>query len=191
MSKTSDVLVSLTDLMPTILDFLDLPVPETVQGNSLRDLLDADPANDRPRPYVYGEHNSHGPARAEHYPTRMAFDGRFYYLRNLLPEKDYLLPADMRAKEPWGNHAYSATVEAAESHPLPYRLLRQLEHGRPAEELYDILNDPACTHNLAGSDQYLDVQRQLSAALDDWRNRTGDLADDPLDIPTRQPTKNP
>ncbi len=183
-------LVSLIDLMPTILEFLDLKLPRTVQGLTLWDLIGDGTDGKRQgyaRAYVFGEANSHGPAREEHYPTRIVFDGRYYYLRNLMPGKQHRLPADMTEVTPWGNHAYTAAVKAANTHPLPYRLLRQLEDGRPAEELYDILSDPACTNNLAGTDQHLEVQRQLSRTLDDWRNRTRDLADDPLDIPTRNP----
>ncbi len=183
---TSDVLVSLTDLMPTILDYLGLPVPETVQGASLWDLLDADPANDRPRPYVYGEAHSHGPARDEHYPTRMVFDGRFYYLRNLMPGKSHRLPADLTDVTPWGNHAYTATLDAAENDPVPYRLLRELEDGRPAEELYDVSVDPTCIRNLIDLPEYREARAQLAAALDTWRVTSRDPEDDPLNILTRQ-----
>ena len=190
----SDSLVSLIDLMPTILEYLELEGPESVQGRPLWDLIGNGRAQERlsvERPYVFGEANSHGPPRDEHYPTRIVFNGRYYYMRNLMPGKEHRLPADMTATEPWGNYAYTATVEAAKTHPLPYRLLRQLESGRPAVELYDIVADPACTNNLAGRPQVTDVEARLSAALDRWRKETGDLADDPLHIPTRRETKTP
>lgn len=188
-AAVSSDLVSLIDLMPTILDYLDLPIPRTVQGQSLWDILGGSTQADHPRTYVYGEHNSHGPARREHYPTRMVFDGRYYYLRNLMHGKNHEVPADMREEEPWGNRAYRATVEAAETHPLPYRLLRMLESGRPAEELYDILTDPACTVNLAGQPGYGAITQRLSDELTLWRVETGDTYDDPLDIPTRRSSK--
>ena len=184
-----DSLVSLLDLMPTVLEFLDLEVPVSVQGRSMWNLIGAEGKHNRyerhARPYVFGEANSHGPARDEHYPTRIVCDGRYYYMRNLMPGKQHRLPADMTSPDPWGNYAYTATVEAATTHPLPYRLLRQLEDGRPAEELYDILTDPACTNNLAGQTEYAAIQQRLSDTLTDWRERTGDKANDPLDIPTR------
>ncbi len=185
--QQSEALVSLIDLMPTVLDLLGLPIPTTVQGKSLRGILGHAP-DATYEPYVFGEHNSHGPARAEHYPSRMVFDGRYYYLRNLLPTKTYELPADLKVSKGWGNRAYGATVAAAESHPLPYALLRQLEGGRPAEELYDMDQDPHQINNLAGQAPYAAQQRKLSAALDAWRLRTGDLVDDPSLIPTRQMT---
>lgn len=182
----SDALVSLVDLMPTMLEFMELPIPSTVQGHSLLPLL-GNASDTVPRQYVFGEHNSHGPARAEHYPSRMVYDGRYYYISNLLPGKSYELPADLKVAQGWGNHAYDATVAAKESHPLPHALLRQLENGRPAEELYDIKEDPNQVNNLAGQDAYASQQSQLADALINWRRQTGDLVDDPLLIPTRQP----
>ena len=191
---STDSLASLIDLMPTILAYLELKVPETVQGKPLWDLIGDGTVVDSPsiaRPYVFGEANSHGPPRDEHYPTRIVFDGRYYYMRNLMPGKAHRLPADMTEPEPWGNYAYTATIEAAETHPLPYRLLRQLESGRPAVELYDVTGDPACTENLAGRPEVAAVERRLGAALDRWRAETGDLVDDPLNIPTRREAKVP
>ncbi|WP_157472433.1 sulfatase family protein [Neolewinella persica] len=182
----SEALISLTDLMPTILDVLRLPIPKTVQGHSFMGIM-SHGGSARYQGYVFGEHNSHGPARAEHYPSRMVFDGRYYYIRNLLPDKTYELPADLKMAEVWGNHAYDATVAAENSHPLPYALLRQLENGRPAEELYDIKEDPNQVNNLAGQAAYTSQKSNLSTALTNWRKRTGDLVDDPLFIPTRQP----
>ena len=190
--QTRGDLVSLVDLMPTILNFLELPIPETVQGEVLDEPLRGveSIANPPALEYVFGEANSHGPSREEHYPTRIVFDGRYYYMHNLMPGKDHRLPADMTAIEPWGNYAYTATVEAAETHPLPYRLLRQLESGRPPVELYDITEDPACTRNLAGTPELADVEAELADVLTKWRKRTGDRFDDPLEIPTRKGSKS-
>jgi N-sulfoglucosamine sulfohydrolase len=183
--EISDALVSLIDLMPTMLDYFGLAVPAAVQGQSLRQVLEGKRESVAGRRYVFGEHNSHGPARAEHYPSRMVFDGRFYYIRNLLPEKDYTLPADLTDIKGWGNHAYTATLEAKASHPLAYGLLRQLESGRPPEELYDMDKDPGQIRNLAGQPGYEKKQAELAAVLTDWRLRTGDFEDDPAQIPSR------
>ena len=56
-------LATLADVMPTLLEMCDLPVPESVEGLSL-----IGPAR---REYIYGEHNED--ARA----TRMIHDGRY------------------------------------------------------------------------------------------------------------------
>ncbi|MFB6295810.1 MAG: sulfatase-like hydrolase/transferase [Halobacteriales archaeon] len=47
--------VGLEDVMPTLLDACELPIPETVEGGSVLRLLD-DPATDDWRAYYHGEH---------------------------------------------------------------------------------------------------------------------------------------
>ena len=135
--------------------------------------------------YIFGEHNSHGPARAEHYPSRMVFDGRYYFIHNLIHKKTYELPADLKDEKSWGNHSYKATLNAKESHPIQYQLLKTLENGRPEEELYDMQNDPGQLKNLV-ADPNLDKKlKKLRSILKKWRADTGDIADDPQNIKTR------
>lgn len=185
-NSTSETLVSLIDIMPTFLDFLNLKIPESVQGKSLKPILSGNAEKVVGRDYVFGEHNSHGPARAEHYPSRMVFDGRFYYIHNLMHEKSYELPADLRQEKGWGNHSYEATLNAKESHPVHYQLLKTLENGRPEKELYDMENDPGQLKNFVDNAEFQDKLVELRSALKEWRKNTGDLVDDPLNIKTRQ-----
>ncbi|MEM8765702.1 MAG: sulfatase [Bacteroidota bacterium] len=184
--KTSNALISHIDIMPTILDYLGIPIPETVQGKSLKPIFSGKSEKVVGRNYVFGEHNSHGPPRFEHYPSRVVFDGRFYYIQNLMHEKSYLLPADLEVEKGWGNRSYRATIDAKETHPVQYGLLKQLESGRPFEELYDVQNDLGQLVNLAGEKEYDEKQEELKKALSKWRVESGDLADDPQDIKTRQ-----
>ena len=188
-NKISNALISHIDIMPTILDYLEIDIPETVQGESLKSLFSGNANKVLGRNFVFGEHNSHGPIRAEHYPSRVIFDGRFYYIQNLMHEKSYELPADLMVEKGWGNRSYKATLDAKTTHPTQYQLLKQLESGRPFEELYDMDNDPGQLHNLAGSVALKVKQDELRSALENWRQSTGDVADDPLEIKTRQPEK--
>jgi len=183
---TSDALVSLIDLMPTFLEYSNLGVPKTVQGKSLKDIFSGKTEKVAKRKYVFAEHNSHGPVRAEHYPSRMVFDGRYYYIQNLMPEKSYELPADLKEQKGWGNHSYQAALNAKESHPIQYQLLKTLESGRPAEELYDMRNDPGQLNNVVDQEKFQNKLIELRAALKEWRNETGDVTSDPLNIKTRQ-----
>ncbi|WP_142785508.1 sulfatase family protein [Changchengzhania lutea] len=184
--KISDALISHIDIMPTILDYLKIEIPETVQGKSLKSIFTGEEEKVSDRDYVFGEHNSHGPPRVEHYPSRVIFDGRFYYIQNLMHQKSHELPADLRVEEAWGNRSYQATLDAKDSHPVQYKLLKLLESGRPFEELYDMDNDPGQLVNLAGTEEHAEKQQELKNALESWRADSGDLADDPLEIKTRQ-----
>jgi N-sulfoglucosamine sulfohydrolase len=43
---------------------------------------------------------------------------------------------------------------------------------KPAEELYDIVNDPYELHNLAEDEHYSDIKREMCTALDQWIEET-------------------
>ena len=199
---TGDELVSHVDLVPTILDLLGLSTPDTVQGMSLRPLLEG---RNSPqwRTVVFSEHNSHGPNPNEYYPIRGAFDGRFHYLRNLNMQRrwtgdpDSLLasgfntndigfagPADAFPGGPWGNHSYEATVLAKEMFPIQYDLL-SATFKRPAEELYDHHHDPYEIRNLADDPRYSIHLERLRTRLNDWMRQTDDPGKNLRDVPRR------
>ena len=73
----TDGLASEIDLMPTVLDFLGLPIPKTVQGVSMKPFLTGQNDHSLGRKYAFAEHNSHGPIPAEFYPSRACTDGHF------------------------------------------------------------------------------------------------------------------
>ena len=170
----NEELVSLIDLMPTILDLFGIDIPASVQGRSLMPILTGEAKELEARDYIFAEHNSHGPDPKEFYPSRAVYDGRYYYIRNLVPEKHYLLPADLELEKGWGNRAFRATIDAKETHPLQYQLLKELQEGRPAEELYDMDSDPGQVNNLAGEASLETVRRELAGEVDAWMKETGD-----------------
>ncbi len=181
----TDGLASEIDLMPTVLDFLGLPVPETVQGISLRPFLTE--GKGELRQYVFAEHNSHGPAPKEIYPSRACTDGRFFYILNLQPDKDYTLPADLTdAGPPWFNGSYQPALEAKDEFPEQYAKLQELLHGRPAEELYDLEADPGQLHNLAGEPGHRAQLEEMRRVVKEWRADTGDVGKDPREIKRRE-----
>jgi N-sulfoglucosamine sulfohydrolase len=45
---------------------------------------------------------------------------------------------------------------------------------RPPEELYDMLNDPTETTNIASDPRHQDLLRSLRGELEDWQRRTKD-----------------
>ena len=181
------------DIMPTILDWLGIDIPPTVQGGSLMPYVEGSP--EPPHPEVFfAEHNAHGPAPAEFYPSRAAWDGRFHYIRNLTPERtwegdidslvetgfcaevSWVGPADAFPGENhgrWGNQAFEATVRAKQEFPEQYAFLERLFH-RPAEELYDLHTDPGEMKNLAGDPRFVGTLETLRTAVDRWMQETND-----------------
>ena len=120
------------------------------------------------RDVVFAQHTTVGiNGYREPYPMRAVRDARFKYIRNLAPENEYAINGIHRGQpiESWR--------EDAASDPALARRIEWLSH-RPAEELYDLEADPLETKNLAGEPVLADVQRGLSAALDDWMTQQGD-----------------
>lgn len=189
-------LTSHIDLTPTILDFAEIAIPSTVQGVSLRKLLEGKTKTSG-ESYVFSEHNAHGPATDEYYPTRTVTDGRFRYIRNLRNEMvpDYpierfvtdkafadknkglaWLCLDATPGGNWGNRAFADIINNREQFPVPYALLKAT-FFRPKEELYDLENDPFEMKNLAALPEYKNMLCKLSKSLDDWMKKTADDGD--------------
>lgn len=63
---------------------------------------------------------------------------------------------------------------------------------RPAEELFDLQNDPWCLTNRAGDDAAAEIQEELSRQLDNWMKQQGDLGDaTERSAEARQPEERP
>ena len=174
-AQVCEQVVSLTDLMPTMLDALQLPIPTTVQGESLWPWLSG--SGGLPdRDYVFTEYNSHGPDLREAFPQRAVTDGRWYYILNLEPGKSQKMPDDLLGAGAWRNEAYPAILAAAGEYPDKVKLLTDMIEGRrPAEELYDLQSDPWAMHNLAGNSAHGAVLAKLRRLVSERRERHGDI----------------
>lgn len=189
-------LVSHVDLTPTMLDYAGIIIPATVQGISLRGILEGK-TNTSGRKVVCSEHNAHGPAAAEYYPTRTVTDGRFRYIRNLAWQNtpDYpierfvtdeafanlakglaWLPLDATPGGSWGNRAFAEVIKNKAAFPVQYELLKAT-FFRPPEELYDLENDPYEMKNLAEMQEFKVIKINLSKSLDEWMLQTKDDGD--------------
>lgn len=189
-------LVGHVDIMPTILDYAGLPIPGTVQGKSLRRVLEGR-AKDVGRKYIVSEHNAHGPAPQEYYPSRSITDGRYRYLWNLRHEIAPDFPIDRYATDPvfreqpkapawmpwdatpstlWQNNAFEEIIFHKEEFPEQYALLKATFH-RPEFELYDLKNDPYEMHNLAANPEYALIVRRLDREMKRWMDANHDIGD--------------
>lgn len=181
-----DGLTSHVDVLPTVLDLLDLPIPDDLDGRSFRGLVgDADDKY-TPREYVRAEMTWH-----ERYaPMRAVRTADFKYVRNFWKQQRVHLPADV-----FGSRAG--------------RELREEYYvsERPREELYDLTGDPHERENLASSrgplsppgsagmfdspgagadadPDYADDVRRLRQHVHDWMQATDDpLLDGPVSRP--------
>ncbi len=158
----SGELVCNLDIVPTILDLAGLPVPAYLQGRSL-----ANPAQKEPA-YIFG-----GRDRMDdtHDASRTARSQDFRYILNLMPERAWC--QFNRYKE----LSYPGLAVLNVLHlegKLPPEQDAFMQPRKPAEELYALKSDPGEVHNLATDPNYADTLREFRTQLATWRTKVGD-----------------
>jgi hypothetical protein len=129
---------------------------------------------------VFLERERHANARKGGlgYPARAVRTREFLYIRNLRPDRWPAGDPEMwKSVGPFGDCDNSPTKDlilARRAEPAMAKLFELCFAKRPAEELYDLLNDPHQINNVAGQPQYADRLAKLRAELDRWMSETKD-----------------
>ncbi|AKJ64615.1 sulfatase [Kiritimatiella glycovorans] len=193
--RVADDLVSFIDFAPTILDAAGLPPHEQMRGRSLMPLLRSGRGGavggDRTRAYMGRELHDLGREGDVGYPVRCIRTPRYLYVRNYHPER-------------WPAGNPETLFTNCDGSPTKDRVIELHETGvtsfyyalafgkRPAEELYDIVEDPSCMTDLAARPEYAGLKEQLRTELEDELRETGDpRVFGNGDIFDRYPTYNP
>lgn len=176
--STSEALMEYVDVPPTFLEMagvdsikVDTGCPD-VNGKRGFDGLSFLPIllgkTNQLRDYVFAQHTTIGIIGAkEPYPIRAVRDRRYKFIRNLAPENRYwvfFLHGTITAKS-WEQDAANDPALAARWNWMSHR---------PAEELYDLENDPYETKNLATDPKLAGTKARLSRELDAWMTQQGD-----------------
>ncbi len=199
--QDTDELVSLIDVTRTIFDVAGVK-PQQAEKMSGHSLLPSIMQNAKrglsPREFVFSGRERHSSSRYNSlgYPCRCVRTKTHLYIRNFAPERwpagtprKYLgakydqqgqLVASTLSPEHSGYHDIDngPTLQwmiANRAEPAVGKLLQAAVAKRPAEELFDIREDPDCLNNLAGDPKDASVQAALSDALTQYLTRTGDL----------------
>jgi N-sulfoglucosamine sulfohydrolase len=148
-------LTSHVDIVPTLLDLLELPIPAHVEGQSMADRLRG---REQPaREVVFAEKNY-----TQYFdPTRMARSERFKYIRRGIRSSifDFVLT--------------EIELSAASFRNNP-EVFKFYSCARRTEELYDLQTDPGELHNLAEDPHYADALNHMRAVLDEHLEATND-----------------
>ncbi|TWU01852.1 sulfatase family protein [Neorhodopirellula pilleata] len=167
---SSDSLVSVIDIAPTITELAGIDRPETFQGPSMVPLYDDPQASIRP--FAFSEHNWHDYEAL----GRAVRDQRYLYIENDRPELASQGPADS-VRSPTHQDLRRAAGQGVKLSDAQADVLRA---PRPARELYDRKSDPYQTNNLIDSNEHTEVQTRLTAAMKTWRAETGDSVPDSI-----------
>lgn len=159
----SEKLVGSVDIYPTILDAVDIELPDGLHGRSLRPVLSG---REQPewRTSLVGEFHFHG-ARP-FFPRRAITDGRYKLIHNLRAgEATASASVD-------SDTAYQAALQLPPDHPARQAMQRLIDP--PQWELYDLRQDPVEFDNLADMETMREIQQRLKAQLVQWQEETQD-----------------
>ena len=165
-----DELVSSIDLSATSLAIAGIDVPEHMEG---RVFLGAGRTADRE--YVFAARD-----RCDETVDRIRAvrDKRYKYIRNYHSERPYMqLNRYKEISYPiWRQMQRLEAQGDATSEDYPF-----LAATRPEEELYDTLEDPDESRNLAGSEDHMQILTRMGSTLNLWIQHTGDHGEEPED----------
>jgi uncharacterized sulfatase len=164
-------MVTWEDFLPTCLDAVGAPVPPSgkgtaqITGRSFLAVLKGEAAEHRDR--IFTTHSGDG--KMNEYPMRSARTREWKYVRNLAPNSEYHTHIDLANPDQyWFSWRRKAATNAAAAAVV------QRYHKRPAEELYDLKNDPHELRNLAAMPEQAGRLAQFRTELDAWMKANGD-----------------
>lgn len=163
--QETNQLVSLVDLVPSVLNMLGIERPSYVQGSAFLGLQP-----DAPREHVFLERS-----RADDLfdMSRAITDGRYFYVRNYMPYLPYTRSGRIQADAP-DKEGYRELARLKASGDLPVHLAG-LFQAKPTEELYDLQADPYELNNIANVPEMAGVKDRLAGQLLQWSVQTRDL----------------
>ncbi|UCD27760.1 MAG: sulfatase-like hydrolase/transferase, partial [Planctomycetota bacterium] len=145
--KVYDHMISNVDVLPTILDLLDIPIPKNVHGRSFLGLLNG--TDYEPRTILYAESYGWGDPR------------------RCIRTKTHKLIANFRPGTSFKN--CTGTWR-----PLSQSKIGNCTSRHPWIELYDLVKNPLESKNVVGNPEYEPLQKELMKRLLKWMEETDD-----------------
>lgn len=162
-SSVSESMISAIDITPTLLEYANIPIPETVQGKSFTSVL-ANPSVPF-RNFAFAEHNWHDYEAYE----RMVRTKDFLYIYNGRAQYPQSTSAD--------NHrdtSFQELVKVWRNGELSAIQKDNFKAPRNFEELYDLKKDPSQLFDISREPDYQAKLTELRAVLKKWQTDTGD-----------------
>ena len=147
-------MISVVDFLPTVLDITGIKHPKAPRRPLYLPLLKGDTQSGREHVIKYNENS--GRSRD---PMRAIQTKRFLYLFNPWSNGERVFAATT------GTTTFRRLAALAETNNKLAARLDLYKHRVP-EELYDVVKDPDCLHNLIDSPKHLAELKQLRATLD-------------------------
>ncbi|XP_053607547.1 N-sulphoglucosamine sulphohydrolase isoform X2 [Plodia interpunctella] len=173
--EVSGALVSLLDLVPTVLDWFQIPQPDretneirpSDRPKSLLPILEKEPpASDTDAVFASQSHHE----ITMYYPMRAVRTRRYKLIHNLNFGMPFPIDQDLYVSPTFQD----LLNRTRNKQPLPwYKKLKQYYY-RPQWELYDVQRDPAELNNLHGKPSLRSVEAGLQSRLLAWQRHSAD-----------------
>lgn len=162
---TDNRLLEAIDVAPTLLSFAGVPLPEKMQGKPF-----LGPAVGAPKTYVFGARD-----RCDETAMRLRTvrDARYRYIRTFTPEVPFFSPNAYKSKQ---YPAWDLVQELAKQNKLTPVQAVLAAPTQPAEQLFDLVEDPHEIRNLVASTkpEHTAALARLRTELESWITRTDD-----------------
>ena len=170
-NTTSETLLTLVDVLPTILEVSNTEIPSEIDGKSFLETLNG--SKMKIHDYVFGVSTRQNIRECKIFPSRMIRGNRYKLIRNF---NSVEVVNSNLGDNPVINEFAKI---GAESFPnVPY------------EELYDLEKDPYQKVNLVDNPKYKKIRNRLSVALENWMKSQEDfLLENPISV--LKPTLHP
>jgi N-sulfoglucosamine sulfohydrolase len=154
LSPVTDLMTGFVDFAPTVIKLAGAEIPEMMEGRHF--LGD----NVEPKEYIYGYRD-----RADdcYEVSRSVYDGRYIYIRHFMPQLPYYQNAVIFNKQ----GSYEEINRLRDEGKLPPATMNWFKR-KPAEELFDLENDPWEQHNLIDKEELADLTANLRGKVTDW-----------------------
>ena len=168
----SNALVEYVDITPTFLDAAGLETPHTMDGRSFLPVLIGKTSEHKQN--TFGVQTTRGIGEgSENFGVRSIGTKTHRYIRNLNPTETF----NNFVTRPGGDKAdfwmsWPEKAKTGDAHALA--MTNKYQH-RPAEELYDVANDPHCLNNLIEDLRFVALKADFSNQLDIWMKSQGDM----------------
>lgn len=158
----NDAMVSWIDIAPTVLDWFSDKSKVELPGKSLLAIIGDE--HDVDRNTVFASHSLH--EIDQYFPMRAVRTRRFLYISNLSYQLPYPVSGDVQQSKSWKSIVSNGSN-------LGHRKMDDFLH-RPAEELYDLIQDPEQINNIASDPAYEKDLKTMREQLREFREKTND-----------------
>ena len=163
-----DAMISLVDVLPTLVELAGGAPPEDIDGQSFTAALRQEEFSGRK--VLFTTHSGDG--KMNDFPMRGVRTARWNYIRNLRPDAEHHTHIDL-GKNPDGNAYWQSWVERAKTDANAKAKVDRYFH-RPVEELYDLQSDPYEQRSLVEDPAAGPTLARLRAELDRQMAAAGD-----------------